>query len=51
MSDWSKSHKNANNAKVEKMTEDASKFLGGVVGDISSRSAYTQIAIGATSGW
>ncbi|CAD6997855.1 unnamed protein product [Ceratitis capitata] len=51
MSDWPKSHKNANNAKIEKMTEDASKFLGGILGDISSRSAYTQIAIGATSGW
>ncbi|XP_067620876.1 FUN14 domain-containing protein 1 isoform X2 [Eurosta solidaginis] len=51
MSDWSKSNKNASNAKVGKMPEDASKFLGGVLGDISSRSAYTQIAIGATTGW
>ncbi|XP_034472319.1 FUN14 domain-containing protein 2 [Drosophila innubila] len=29
----------------------ASKFLKGVLGDISSRSAYSQMLIGVTSGW
>lgn len=31
--------------------EGASKFLKGVLGDISSRSAYSQLIIGVTSGW
>jgi len=51
MSDWSKSRKDLNNAKIEKMSENASKFMGGILGDISSRSAYSQIFIGATAGW
>ncbi|XP_037959501.1 FUN14 domain-containing protein 1A isoform X2 [Teleopsis dalmanni] len=50
MSDWSKTRKERKNNKIEKMS-DASKFLGGVLGDISSRSAYSQILIGATTGW
>lgn len=33
------------------MSESASKFLGGVLGDISSRSAYSQLLIGVASGW
>lgn len=51
MSDWAKSQKNQTNKKIEKMSDDASKFLGGILGDISSRSAYSQIFIGATTGW
>lgn len=31
--------------------EGASKFLKGVLGDISTRSAYSQLFIGVTSGW
>ncbi|XP_030556645.1 FUN14 domain-containing protein 1B isoform X1 [Drosophila novamexicana] len=31
--------------------EGASKFLKGILGDISSRSAYSQIIIGVSSGW
>ncbi|ALC38297.1 CG5676 [Drosophila busckii] len=30
---------------------DASRFVKGVLGDISSRSAYSQLLIGVTSGW
>lgn len=51
MSDWTKSKKDYENKELEKMTENASKFLGGILGDISSKSAYTQIFIGAVSGW
>ncbi|EDV98848.1 FUN14 domain-containing protein 2 [Drosophila grimshawi] len=31
--------------------EGASKFLKGVLGDISTRSAYSQLLIGVSSGW
>ncbi|XP_055386447.1 FUN14 domain-containing protein 1B isoform X2 [Condylostylus longicornis] len=48
---WSKSRKNIENKEIEKMADDASKFLGGILGDISNKSAYTQIGIGAASGW
>jgi len=48
---WSKSRKNIENKEIEKMADDASKFLGGLLGDISSKSAYSQIFIGACSGW
>lgn len=51
MSDWAKSQKNQTNKNIEKMSDDASKFLGGILGDISSRSAYAQIGIGAAAGW
>ncbi|XP_055837719.1 FUN14 domain-containing protein 1 isoform X2 [Episyrphus balteatus] len=52
MSDWTKSKKElSNNKEIEKMSESASKFLGGVLGDISSRSAYSQLFIGVASGW
>lgn len=51
MSDWSISKRNLDNKKMGQISENASKFLGGILGDISSRSAYSQIAIGATSGW
>lgn len=51
MSDWAKSQKNQTNKNIEKMSDDASKFLGGILGDISSRSAYAQIGIGAATGW
>uniref|UniRef100_A0A1A9URM5 FUN14 domain-containing protein 1 n=1 Tax=Glossina austeni TaxID=7395 RepID=A0A1A9URM5_GLOAU len=33
------------------MADKASKFLGGLLGNISSRSAYSQIAIGTSTGW
>lgn len=51
MSDWSKSKKNQTNKNIEKMGDEASRFLGGILGDISNRSAYAQILIGATTGW
>lgn len=48
---WTKSNKNNENKEIGKMADDASKFLGGILGDINSKSAYTQIGIGAVSGW
>ena len=51
MSDWTKTKKDIENKELEKMSENASQFLGGVLGDISSKSAYTQILIGAVTGW
>uniref|UniRef100_A0A0K8TN98 Putative membrane protein n=1 Tax=Tabanus bromius TaxID=304241 RepID=A0A0K8TN98_TABBR len=51
MSDWSKSKKDLENKELEKMANNASKFLGGILGDISGRSASVQILLGALSGW